>query len=343
MSAICLIMKLNLGEKDYETFSKIKQLMEECDDIDHKKNNIDDNKEENIINDNIDNFNDINNLLMNSNFEEYLNMIYNRGPDFFEVYSVNKDTNEMEDFKEKANKMNFKELFDYLINTNNKLVINSYLNLSIDNNISKNLVQDSETKNIFQFNGEIYNNITEINKDIISDNFNTKFSLFNLLTKCSKDKTDNIKKYIENYFEIYNNLESDHAFYFHDNINKQILISRDIFGKRSILLYYIKSLSIIILTPILPEILINISKSNPKNIFILEIPSNHLLLINEKSENKISLYENHLLNKQHLLRFNPNFEKINNYDNLIQICNEKLKQSIRKRLNDIININKDMN
>jgi asparagine synthetase B (glutamine-hydrolysing) len=336
-------MKLNLGEKDYETFSKIKQLMEECDDIDHKKNNIDENKEENIINDNNDNFNDINNLLMNSNFEEYLNMIYNRGPDFFEVYSVNKDINEMEDFKEKAYKMNFKELFDYLINTNNKLVINSYLNLSIDNNISKNLVQDSETKNIFQFNGEIYNNITEINKDIISDNFNTKFSLFNLLTKCSKDKTDNIKKYIENYFEIYNNLESDHAFYFHDNINKQILISRDIFGKRSIILYYIKSLSIIILTPILPEILINLSKSNPKNIFILEIPSNHLLLINEKSENKISLYENHLLNKQHLLRFNPNFEKINNYDNLIQICNEKLKQSIRKRLNDIININKDMN
>ena len=343
MSAICLIMKLNLGEKDYETFSKIKQLMEECDDIDHKKNNIDDNKDENIINDNIDNFNDINNLLMNSNFEEYLNMIYNRGPDFFEVYSVNKDTNEMEDFKEKAYKMNFKELFDYLINTNNKLVINSYLNLSIDNNISKNLVQDSETKNIFQFNGEIYNNINEINKDIISDNFNTKFSLFNLLTKCSKDKTDNIKKYIDNYFEIYNNLESDHAFYFHDNINKQILISRDIFGKRSIILYYIKSLSIIFLTPILPEILINLSKSNPKNIFILEIPSNHLLLINEKSENKISLYENHLLNKQHLLRFNPNFEKINNYDNLIQICNEKLRQSIRKRLNDIININKDMN
>ena len=343
MSAICLIMKLNLGEKDYETFSKIKQLMEECDDIDHKKNNIDDKKEENIINDNNDNFNDINNLLMNSNFEEYLNMIYKRGPDFFEVYSVNKDTNEMEDFKEKAYKMNFKELFDYLINTNNKLVINSYLNLSIDNNISKNLVQDSETKNIFQFNGEIYNNITEINKDIISDNFNTKFSLFNLLTKCSKDKTDNIKKYIENYFEIYNNLESDHAFYFHDNINKQILISRDIFGKRSIILYYIKSLSIIFLTPILPEILINISKSNPKNIFILEIPSNHLLLINEKSENKISLYENHLLNKQHLLRFNPIFEKLNNYDNLVQICNEKLKQSIRKRLNDIININKDMN
>ena len=343
MSAICLIMKLNLGEKDYETFSKIKQLMEECDDIDHKKNNIDDNKDENIINDNIDNFNDINNLLMNSNFEEYLNMIYNRGPDFFEVYSVNKDTNEMEDFKEKAYKMNFKELFDYLINTNNKLVINSYLNLSIDNNISKNLVQDSETKNIFQFNGEIYNNINEINKDIISDNFNTKFSLFNLLTKFSKDKTDNIKKYIDSYFEIYNNLESDHAFYFHDNINKQILISRDIFGKRSIILYYIKSLSIIFLTPILPEILINLSKSNPKNIFILEIPSNHLLLINEKSENKISLYENHLLNKQHLLRFNPNFEKINNYDNLIQICNEKLRQSIRKRLNDIININKDMN
>jgi asparagine synthetase B (glutamine-hydrolysing) len=223
------------------------------------------------------------------------------------------------------------------------LVINSYLNLSIDNNISKNLVQDSETKNIFQFNCEIYNNITEINKDIKIDNFNTKFSLFNLLTKCSKDKKDNIKKYIENFFEIYNNLESDHAFYFHDNINKQILISRDIFGKRSIILYYIKSLSIIILTPILPEILISLSKSNPKNIFILEIPSNHLLLINEKSENKISLYENHLLNKQHLLRFNPNFEKINNYDNLIQICNEKLKQSIRKRLNDIININKDMN
>ena len=344
MSAICLLMKLNLGHKDYEVFDKIKQLMKECDDIDHKKQNLDDNKDEIIINESTS-INKINGLILNTNFEEYLNMIYSRGKDNFEVYRVNKNDNVFQDFKEKAQKMSYNELFDFLINTNNKIIINSYLNIFNDNNISKAVLGDSETNNILQFNGEIYNNINEK----IFDNYDKKTSLFKLLNNFSKDnKIEDINKYIENFFKLYNILESDHLFYFHDNINKQILISRDIFGKRSAILYYIKSLSIIIFTPILSDTLINIYKSNPDDIIILEIPSNHLLLINEKNDNdnnsnKISLYENPIIPKVSLLRFNPNFEKINTYDNLVQICHEKLRQSIRKRLNDIINLNKNKN
>ena len=344
MSAICLLMKLNLGNKDYEVFDKIKQLMKECDDIEHKKQNVDDNKDENIINKSTS-IDKMNELIINSNFEEYLNMIYNRGKDNFEVFTVNKNNNVLQDFKEKAQKMQYNELFDFLINTNNKIIINSFLNLFNDNNTNKFILDDSETNNILQFNGEIYNNID----GTVIDNYDKKTSFFKLLNSFSKEnKIEDINKYIENFFKLYNNLESDHSFYFHDNINKQIVISRDLFGKRSIILYYIKSLSIIIFTPILSDTLINLYKSNQNDIIILEIPCNHLLLINEKmgndnNINKLSLYENPIIPKVHLLRFNPNFEKINTYDNLTQICHDKLRQSIRKKLNDIINFSKNIN
>ena len=344
MSAISLIMKLNLGEKDLEILDNIKQLMKECEDIDHKKSSNEDNKEGNIINESIDS-NKINEVITNSDFEEYLKMIYNRGRDNFEVYILNKDNYTLEDFKEKVQKMKYKELFDFIINTKNKIIINSYLNLF--NNYNKNLFQDSESKNILQFNGEIYNDINKINNDDIKndDNPDKRISLFKVLNKFTKEnKIEDMNKYIENFFIIYNNLESDHAFYFHDNINKKILISRDIFGKRSIILYYIKSLSIIFFTPVLSETLINLYKYNPNDIMLLEMPSNHLLLIDEENANKkIFLYENPLIPKVQLLRFNPLFNKINTYENLAQMCHNILRQSLRKRLNDVINLNKNGN
>ena len=344
MSAISLITKLNLGEKDLEILDNIKQLMKECEDIDHKKSSNEDNKEGNIINESIDS-NKINELITNSDFEEYLKMIYNRGRDNFEVYILNKDNYTLEDFKEKVQKMKYKELFDFIINTKNKIIINSYLNLF--NNYNKNLFQDSESKNILQFNGEIYNDINKINNDDIKndDNLDKRISLFKVLNKFTKEnKIEDMNKYIENFFIIYNNLESDHAFYFHDNINKKLLISRDIFGKRSIILYYIKSLTITFFTPVLSETLINLYKYNPNDIMLLEMPSNHLLLIDKENANKkIFLYENPLISKVHLLRFNPLFNKINTYENLAQMCHNILRQSLRKRLNDVINLNKNGN
>ena len=138
--------------------------------------------------------------------------------------------------------MKYKELFDYINNSNDEIIINSYLNLINFNSISENLIQDSETKNIFQFNGEIYNSLNEITKDLSEDNKDNdnKTLLFKILNNFSKNnKIEDKNKYLENFFLIYNNLESDHAFYFHDNINNQILISRDLFGKRSIILSYI--------------------------------------------------------------------------------------------------------
>ena len=55
MSAISLIMKLDLEEKDYGVLEQIKLLMNECDDIDHKKQgNEEENNEQNIINENND-------------------------------------------------------------------------------------------------------------------------------------------------------------------------------------------------------------------------------------------------------------------------------------------------
>ena len=345
MSAISLIMKLDLGEKDYEVIEQIKLLMNECDDIDHKKQNNEDNKEENIITENKDE-NLIYDLMNNSNFQEYLNMIYNRGPDNFEVFSVNKENDIIESMND-IEKMKYKEIFDYVNNTNNKIIINSYLNLFNNHSTNKIILKDSETKNIFQFIGEIYNNIKEANNNesSINEKDDKREMLFKLLNKFScENKIDDINKYISKFFEIYNNLESDHSFYFHDNINKQILISRDIFGKRSIIFYYIQPLSIAIFTPALSETLINIYKSNQNKIFILEIPSNHLLIINEKNPiNKLSLHSNPITPKPHLLRFNPAFDKINTYENILQNCHDKLRQSIRKRINDIINYTNNNN
>ena len=342
MSAISLIMKLDLEEKDYGVLEQIKLLMNECDDIDHKKQGSEkeENNDQNIINENND-INIIYDLMNNNNFKEYLDMIYNRGPDNFEVYSVNEENNIIENFKEKIKTMKYKELFDYVSNTNNKIIINSYLNLFDNNSINKEILQDSETKNILQFNGEIYNNINDANNNSsnIIDKYDKRTSLFKLLNAfSSENKVDCINKYITKFFEIYNGLESDHAFYFQDNINKQILISRDIFGKRSIILYYIKPLSIIIFTPVLSKTLINLYKSSPNKIFIFEIPSNHLLLINQNNtNNKLSLHSNPFTLKPHLLRFNSIFNKINTYENIVQICHDKLRQSIKKRINDIIN------
>ena len=343
MSAICLIKKIILGEKDYETFDKIKQLMLECDDIDHKKQNSDDNKQDNTINENNDDIMD--NLLINANFDDFLNLINNRGPDNFEIFAYNKDKYLLNDFKEKIQKMKYKELFDYINNSNDEIIINSYLNLSNYNSICENSLQDSETKNILQFNGEIYNNLNEMTKDLSEENKDNKTLLFKILNHFSKNnKIEDKNNYLENFFLIYNNLESDHAFYFHDNINNQLLISRDIFGKRSIILYYIKSLSILILTPTLSETLINIYKSNPNNIYILEIPSNHLLLINQNEKintNKISLYDNIYMPKVHLLRFNLKSPKITSYEKLTETCHQILRQCVKKRINDILNYDKN--
>ena len=347
-------MKLKMEEKDYETFDKIKKLMKECEDIEYKKTKENkilneskeeqnkkeeySTKEENLINEY--NFNLIEGL-MNESFDEFLKAICNRGPDYFNILSIKQD-NSFEDFKDKIKNLKYKEIFEFILKTNNTIIIDSFLNLSNDNkNIDKRPYYNPETKNILQFNGEIYSNKNQIKDNII--NLNNNCVLFNILNNFSKEnKIDNIGSYVENFFRIYNNIESDHSFYFHDNINNLKLITRDVFGKRSIILYYIKKLSILILTPVLTETLINLSKIDNKNIYILEIPSNHLLLINQNEKNKnintlsLSLYENLFIPKIHLLRFNPKSNKIT-YEKLTEECHKFLRKSIKKRINDIIN------
>ena len=346
MSAISLLMKIKLEKEDYETLEKIKALMIECEDVEHKKvkgNQISAIKEseENKINDNNekDNIDSFDNLL-NEQFDEYINLINSRGPDSIKILSIKSD-NSFEDYNENTKKMKYKDIFQHLQKNEEKILIDSFLNLYNDKeNFEDRPYYDTKTRNIFQFSGEIYVNKNNLDEIIINGNRNN--ILFNILNKFSKEnKIDNYKEYVENFFKIYNNIESDHSFYFHDNINKQIIISRDIFGKRSIILYYIKSLSILILTPVLTETLIKLSKIDNFNIYVLEIPSNHLLLINqnENIKNKISLNENPYMPKVHFLRFNSDLKKIKEYEKLTESCHQILRLSIRKRINDILNNN----
>jgi asparagine synthetase B (glutamine-hydrolysing) len=278
---------------------------------------------------------------MNENFEEFINAIYNRGSDYLRISKVNQNKL-IEDYNDDIKKMKYKEVFKEIINNNSKILIDSYINLFNNNQIiEKKPYCDS---NIFQFNGEIYTNKNKINND--NKNLNNDIILFNILNNFSKEnKVADINNYVENFFKIYNNIESDHSFYFHDNINNQILISRDIFGKRSIILYYIKSLSILILTPVLTDTLIKLYQADIQNIYLLEIPSNHLLLINQNENlnnlKTITLYENPFMPKTHLLRFNPKSNKITSYEKLTETCHKMLIQSIKKRLNDILINTKD--
>lgn len=279
MSGISLFMKLKLEKEDFETFEKIKSLMIECEDVDHKKtkeNQSSNTKEKNEQNENNkindNNIDSIDNLL-NEGFDEYINSVHNRGPDSIKILSIKSD-NSIENCSEKLKNMKYKDVFDYLQKNNEKIIIDSFLNLyNANEKFEDRPYYDIETKNIFQFNGEIYENKNKLddekdeNNKIANENRNN--ILFNILNKFSKEnKIDNHKEYVENFFKIYNNIESDHSFYFHDNINNQILISRDVFGKRSIILCYIKSLSILILTPVLTETLIKLSKSDTNNIYI---------------------------------------------------------------------------
>jgi len=347
-------MKLKLEKEDFETFEKIKSLMIECEDVDHKKikenqtSNIKEKEKENEENKINVNSNDSTDNLLNEEFNEYINSIHSRGPDLIKILSIKSD-NSIENF-ENAKNMKYKDVFEYLQKNDEKIIIDSFLNLYDANcgheKFEERPYYDIETRNLFQFNGEIYINKNKLdgideNNKIVNENRNN--ILFNILNEFSKEnKIDNHKEYVDNFFKIYNNIESDHSFYFHDNINKQILISRDVFGKRSIILYYIKSLSILILTPVLTETLINLSKIDINNIYVLEIPSNHLLLISQREniKNKITLHENPYMSQVHLLRFNSELKKIKEYEKLSESCHEILRLSIRKRIKDVLECNK---
>ena len=343
-------MPIKLNEKDIEVFKIIQHLMLECDSVDHKKenksnteNNYQEENNESNQNNNI--INESPNFDLNVSFSDFISSISKRGPDFFNITSIKED-NTLIDVKGKIEKMNYKEVFDYLNTSKEKVLLNSKINITNNNSDIVLNYYDNNTKNIMQFNGEIYDikykeilpkSVSNQDKNSENDIIYNGNLLFEILNNFSiLNNKSNIEKYVENYFNIYNNIESDHSLYFYDNINNKILITRDILGSRSIILFYIKSQSILIITPVLSETMINMHQNNKDDVYVLELPSNYLFVIDQKNLNQnIFLYNNISMPDVHLVRFNNNSDKITNYDNLTSNIDELLKNSIKKRLKNL--------
>ena len=339
MSGICFITKLILSQKDFDILKEIEDYSKSFDDIDYNNINNDDinnNNEENEINTNSE-LNINIDLINNSNFKEVIEQLKNRGPDYLNIIELfrNKEIKDLDE--EKINE--YKDLVNIIINNESSILLDSVLNLRGINILTKHPIINEKNKNILQYNGEIYDikNKELLNEKDLSKE-NDGIILSDILNKFSQENTSSdINIYSNNFFKIINEIESDHAFIFHDNINKKILINRDIFGKKSLILSYIKQLNIIFISSFLPLSLYK--NHNFKNdINIVEIPNNHLLIIEDEKENKLTLIKNPYINNPSDLRFNDLIPEILSYENLEEKCSELLKNALNKRIKNIPSI-----
>ena len=343
MCGICFITKLILSQKDYDIIKEIEEYIKSFDDIEHINSlNNNNNNEENEINTNIElNFNI--DSINNCDFLQIIEQIKNRGPDFINIIEILKDKkiNELNDLEKLKT---YKDVFNLISNNESSILIDSVLNLRGINSITKQPIINEKTKNILQYDGEIFDMKDEsflFEKNLSKDN--DGIILSEILNKFSQDNKDsNINTYSNNFFQIINQIESDHAFIFHDNINNKILINRDLFGKRSLILSYIKQLNIIIISSFLPLSLYN-NRNFKNEILIIEIPNNHLLIIDKDNDNKFTLIKNPYIKFPSDLRFNELIPEITSYNNLEEKCSEFLKIAVNKRINNIpsISLNKE--
>ena len=265
------------------------------------------------------------------------------------------------------------DLMEYCLNFNNQrffIFLSSVLNLRGVIQITKQPIISQSTNNLLQYNGEIYSirkdrkinylQFLELNKiDLLFENDGAQLSsLFNEISKrfysdfsLKVDETINHENsyqinelYADYFFELMNSIESDHAFVFHDNLNKKIIFGRDLFGKRSLLMCYIKSSDLMILTSTLSDDLYKMKET----IEIIEVPANCLIVYDISSNNEsnpIHFFNNKTIKYPSILRF----PLINNYKTLQKIdknnieedkqltkeCYILLKNSVAKRINNL--------
>ena len=275
---------------------------------------------------------------------DLIDVIKRRGPAYLGIHHIkNPFVNDIEisgNIKSELFYNTYKDLFESLTeNENNMLIMGSTLNTNL--NEIQPLI-DQNNKRVLQFNGSIYN----INKTLTNSNnnelidFNNKtplYNMFELLKKCSDGcNGTSLSKYTENIFTLLNSIESDHSFIYHDYNNKTIIISRDLYGKHSLLLIYIVSLNILIISSVL-SYSIYTNRANP-DIIILEIPSNSLLIIQPtNTNNKIQWYRNPFITSPSTLRFNPLISPISLDDEtyLITQLTNYLNNAVIKRISNI--------
>jgi asparagine synthetase B (glutamine-hydrolysing) len=311
MCGICLIFKLKLSEADLHTLAELGKYNE-------------------FFNDGLDNDDTtIQSELkfdLSDSMSELKEIIASRGPDSFKI--VDADNQDLDD---KIH--NYGDLFNYV--EDNMVTLSSVLNLRGIEAITKQPIV-SENKNILQYNGEIYDiNNKEINLFVNNDGYILSGLLDQIAVELKGVEDNSI--YADKIFKLFNDIESDHAFCYIDRINNKVILSRDIFGKRSLLLVYILEYNVVMICSAIPKSLYELR--NSKNIIIIEIPANSLVIIDLLSDNKISFYQNPLIKYPSELRFNNTSYIINS--NLEETCYKLLKEAVFKRVCNLPQIVKD--
>ena len=335
MCGICLMMVLQLNNNDHNTLNDMLTYYKSYEDVDFKHNNNTEPKEEanSISSSSID----IESSFLLKQFKEIIALISNRGPDYLSVNSLDMKTNELSQL-DTDTISTYNDVISYMNTQNKMILIDSVLSLRGDKEVTKQPI--AYGKNILQYNGEIYSTKGKemLNgKDLYKDNDSEiLYDILNALSmKIKKDDIKEIGKYGEMYLSTMNQIESDHAYVYHDIINNKIVVSRDIFGKRSLILVYIKSLSFLMLTSTLPQSIYEIKESD--DIIIIEIPNNSAIVIDiPNTEKHIHYITNKSLQFPSMLRFNSNISSIvSNEDELIAQCDNSLKKAVSKRVNNM--------
>ena len=334
MCGICLMMVLQLNNNDHNTLNDMLTYYKSYEDIDFKHNNNTEQAEVNSISSSLI---DIESSFLSKQFKEIIALISNRGPDYLSVNSLDMKTNELSQL-DTDTISTYNDVISYMNTQNKMILIDSVLSLRGDKEVTKQPIAYS--KNILQYNGEIYSTKGKemLNgKDLYKDNDSEiLYDILNALSmKIKKDDIKEVDKYGEMYLSTMNQIESDHAYVYHDIINSKIVVSRDIFGKRSLILVYIKSLSFLMLTSTLPQSIYDIKDSD--DIIIIEIPNNSAIVIDiPNTEKHIHYITNKSLQFPSMLRFNSNISSIvSNEDELIAQCDNSLKKAVSKRVNNM--------
>ena len=334
MCGICLMMVLQLNNNDHNTLNDMLTYYKSYEDIDFKHNN---NTEQAEVNSITSSSIDIESSFLSKQFKEIIALISNRGPDYLSVNSLDMKTNELSQL-DTDTISTYNDVISYMNTQNKMILIDSVLSLRGDKEVTKQPI--AYGKNILQYNGEIYSTKGKemLNgKDLYKDNDSEiLYDILNALSmKIKNDDIKEIDKYGEMYLSTMNQIESDHAYVYHDIINNKIVVSRDIFGKRSLILVYIKSLSFLMLTSTLPQSIYDIKDSD--DIIIIEIPNNSAIVIDiPNTEKHIHYITNKSLQFPSMLRFNSTISSIvSNEDELIAQCDNSLKKAVSKRVNNM--------
>jgi asparagine synthetase B (glutamine-hydrolysing) len=390
MCGICLLfIHKNVFLKDLETLNNIKKYNQSFTEENEFKNTKNENNDYNK--DNLDinekkitltsNFEEINENFLNSNLDNLINVIKNRGPDLLNILKIEEIKehlviNNFTDFFFKNNHT-YRDLFKFLeLNDQNKILISSVLSLrGIEHEITEQPIYDKITRNFLQYNGEIYGFSKKFNKFFSSDDlykrndgeilseilnqFSIEYS--SITNKVEKGIHINLTSDLSNnelysnmLFDIISKIESDHAFIFHDTLNKKIVLNRDLFGKRSLIIVYFKLENIFLITSALTK---EIKDLYSENVEIIEVPANSIVIFDMLSERNFNFskenvelkypgsypqsifyFKNPYINEAADLRFpivdSLNQNLINYYKNedIVQHCFKHLKNAVYKRV-----------